>query len=195
MWPNHAGYKLQMILRFQRVKMKIICDWFSANFILNHLTVAARRAKSKRDVILKLRAAPFTFLHSHHLLLLRPAPIVKLVVMCSSNPQNLTCVYCKAKISGHENSFLENHLWQPKPRDCCSVGRSLKFSHNVKIKSPRLVSTQKVDQLMPEKESTHSFNKAVNKQLAYAQLENRLIVVSCGFDQQLCLVHHLLLLI
>ena len=115
--------------------------------------------------------------------------------MCSSNPQNLTCVYCKAKISGHENSFLENHLWQPKPRDCCSVGRSLKFSHNVKIKSPGLVSTQKVDQLMPEKESTHSFNKAVNKQLAYAQLENRLIVVSCGFDQQLCLVHHLLLLI
>ena len=49
---------------------------------------------------------------------------------------------------------------------------------------------------MPEKEGTHSFNKAVNKQLAYAQLENRLIVVSCGFDQQLlCLVDHLLLLI
>ena len=75
------------------------------------------------------------------------------------------------------------------------MGRSLKFSHNVKIKSPGLVSTQKVDQLMPEKEGTSSFNKAVNKQLAYAQLENRLIVVSCGFDQQLCLVHHLLLLI
>ena len=48
---------------------------------------------------------------------------------------------------------------------------------------------------MPEKEGTHSFNKAVNKQLAYAQLENKLMVVSCGFDQQLCLVHHLLLLI